>query len=72
MRDHAPLILDGLVSVDASAARMNLVAFNHQAFVDDPALLADLRAIMDGQAPEKRAHLEAKTVKRGTYWVLKP
>lgn len=71
-RDGRPLIIEGVDSIDASAANWDWTGLNHNAYVFDDRLREDLRAVVKGEGPpEGRTNHMRKLGKPGAiFWRL--
>lgn len=74
-RTHWPLILSGMDSIDATAAREGFFELNHDLYVDNSVLLYDMDALIEhGQRPpnNRTPTFRPVTVAQGEYWRLAP
>lgn len=72
MADGRPILIPGVDSIDATAADMDWSGLNHNAYVFDDRLRADLQGVVAGKGPpEARTNFLRKIVDQGkVYWRL--
>ena len=73
--NKAPVILAGMDSIDASAAKQAFFDFDHDEYVDDSILLKDIERLVErGYAPpdQRSSAFILRHFQAGQYWELRP
>ena len=65
-----PVVVDGLDTIDITAAGMEILSFNHNSYAESPALLEDLRNLLQGLRPPDTREPSMQRIGNGTgaYW----